>query len=154
MKKIRDEAAPPPGGEYIYVNIEDGVEIRHSQVEVCQRRAKEYRLLNNYPIGSNWQQDFIDNVCSHGRPFTCIDSEPPSVTTRLAAFATAIARWAKQGLPTRTPEEVDGILSTCRACTEYGGETGVLKIICGKCGCSRVKVAMSTEHCPLNPPKW
>lgn len=74
---------------------------------------------------------------------------------------TALAKWVAAGSPVRSPARVKELLAICQACpfmaTRKNGEKW-----CGKCGCPvnnspdarRNKLAMATEACPLDPPRW
>lgn len=82
-------------------------------------------------------------------------------TLRVIRYSTAVARWEMSGRPERTKEEILHIFENiCKPCDYYvpKGEMGQ----CRKCGCAlggsggglTNKIAMATESCPLNPPKW
>ena len=82
---------------------------------------------------------------------------PTTVGETIARYAKAMARWIAAGRPTRTQEQIDAILTThCGPCEHFTNGA------CGKCGCKvnrnpeawRNKLAMGTEACPLDPPKW
>lgn len=81
----------------------------------------------------------------------------PSTIQKAGLYATAIAKWIAAGRPTRTQEQIDAILAEhCGPCEHYSGTA------CKLCGCRinksleawRNKLAMGTESCPLDPPKW
>ena len=81
----------------------------------------------------------------------------PSLVRRLKSYAGAVARWMAAGSPTRDQAEVDRIyLDVCLPCPQFRDGR------CAKCGCAlnrdpnglKNKIAMETEHCPLDPPKW
>lgn len=150
--KFRDVAAGAKGGMYRYKNAEDGFVLEHPNVGELENRAIKYRRTNDYPVGVNWSEDFEANVCENTPPPTCIEAGPPNLAIRAANLAIALGRWASQGFPTRTTEEVEGIMLICKACEHYGGERGLLKIACRKCGCSRKKQSLRSEHCPIG--KW
>ena len=85
--------------------------------------------------------------------------EPPSLVRRAFNYAAAIFNYVRKGRPVVSEKEAARRLAICT-----GGETGspcdwynAEKGVCGhvKCGCPLVrKVVLSTEHCPLSPPKW
>lgn len=71
----------------------------------------------------------------------------------------AVARWVAAGSPGRSQQEIDEVLTICRACDKFTDEG---RPRCKLCGCSvnnkpdglRNKIAMATESCPMKPPKW
>lgn len=80
----------------------------------------------------------------------------PSGVAQAAKFAAALIKWARAGLPTRTPEEIEERLVICQACPHFDGK----QERCRKCGCClggqrsgwRNKLAYATEECPIG--KW
>ena len=82
----------------------------------------------------------------------------PNLVIRGWNYAKAVAKWELAGSPERSQEEINAILEICRKCEEFNAEKGA----CSKCGCNinaqrkalSNKLAMATEHCPLDPPKW
>lgn len=151
MIRIRDESLVK---QWVYRNPEDGFVISHfGDVNATRNKAKIYRRANNYPVGADWNAQFERILCEN-LPVACEDFTPPTAAEQAASLARALYGWAKQGFPTRSNEEVERILAICRDCSEYGGETGPLKIICRLCHCSRRKVYLKSEQCPMKPPKW
>ncbi len=67
-------------------------------------------------------------------------------------------KWELAGKPMRSAERVRQIYhEICKPCPHFGGT------LCNVCGCNIRdslekpafnKLAWSTTHCPLNPPKW
>lgn len=151
MKRIRDTSSPPPGRAWTYIDPETGYRIQHAVYKVVLNEAKKYRQANNLPIGLLFNEQFDQILCENA-PLACLEYEPPSMGQKAVAVGKAFARWAAAGFKTRAPEETERILAICQSCPEYGGETGFLKVICKRCGCSKQKIAFSTEHCPLG--KW
>ena len=70
----------------------------------------------------------------------------PTLTDLLANFTGAMARWASSGFPLVTKETFDARFATCSACEHWAGKT------CRKCGCTKLKLWLATERCPLD--KW
>lgn len=94
----------------------------------------------------------------------CPKYEPapePGLVQLGASYLSAHARWVLAGSPPpRSQERVNELLAICSTCPFlYKGNRGNY---CGKCGCpisgdakaARNKLAMATESCPLNPPRW
>jgi hypothetical protein len=78
-------------------------------------------------------------------------TKPPSLAKRVLTYAQALKAWTTSGMPNRTDDEVQDILTTfCRPCSYYK------KGFCKVCGCrvngSNVplinKIKMATQHCP------
>lgn len=75
-------------------------------------------------------------------------------------YVSAVERWKAAGSPQRTAKEIAAVLAICEACEHF--QRGLLRNSCKVCGCSLNafekglvnKIAMATESCPLNPPKW
>lgn len=79
----------------------------------------------------------------------------PRFVSKTVRYGRALARWIKAGRPSRSSEEICGIYTThCRECDRFDEGR------CGECGCNvnlqtmpmLNKIAMATEHCPLE--KW
>lgn len=77
-------------------------------------------------------------------------------------FLSAIGRWQAAGSPVRSQSRVNELLAICEACPYLAGR-GTDRKHCGKCGCpvngrvdepTKNKLAMATERCPLDPPRW
>lgn len=86
--------------------------------------------------------------------------KPPILSTRFYSYCSAIARWVRAGMPTRTQEQIEQVHQICLDC-EYLLHKHTDKQKCGKCGCNislemskRNKLYLATESCPLDPPKW
>lgn len=83
----------------------------------------------------------------------------PGAMKQATTYALAVAKWELAGKPTRTQEEIDAVLAICESCPFY---TNDKRPRCRRCGCSvnnrpaglANKIAMATESCPLDPPKW
>lgn len=83
----------------------------------------------------------------------------PGVAQQGWTYAKAVARWKSSGSPVRSPERIAEILVICEACPFFIREG---RRRCKLCGCSinkqpdglRNKIAMATESCPDNPPRW
>lgn len=153
MKKVRDNSAVPPGGSFNYRDPETGFELRSHAFHVLRSKAKSYRQLNNLPIGLGWDDQFEEIVCEH-TPRACMDFEPPTLAQKAQSLSRAFVQWAKAGFKVRSEEEAQRILTICRSCDQYGGESGLLKVVCKLCGCSRKKIYMAGQTCPKNPPLW
>lgn len=79
---------------------------------------------------------------------------PPTVGEMARNFAGAIARWTQAGFPTVSREEYQMRAATCDRCEFWNPQAraGLGKCSAPGCGCSRMKVWLSTERCPLG--KW
>jgi hypothetical protein len=153
MKKIRDTSSPPPGRAWTYTDPDSGYVLTHAVYKVLFNEAKKYRQLNHFPVGLLFQEQFDQILCAHA-PGACFEFTPPSLMDKAASLAKAMSNWAKAGFKLRSQEAASRCLDLCRACDHYGGENGVMRVVCKICGCSKKKVAFASEHCPLKPPKW
>jgi hypothetical protein len=76
-------------------------------------------------------------------------AEFPPLTEQAANLAGAVVRSIASGLKRRTPEQQAEIMAICRECPEFSSGR------CRICGCRlKVKIALASESCPLDPPKW
>ncbi len=77
----------------------------------------------------------------------------PTIAGMLANFAAATARWAKAGLPVVADDQFKQRLNLCRNCPKgYWQETarfGLGKCASPGCGCTKLKLWLATEKCPL-----
>jgi hypothetical protein len=82
----------------------------------------------------------------------------PTLAELARNFLAAISSWSAAGFPLRTEAETIRILTVCKgsadgvqpACPEWLGDAMIPR--CRKCGCSRLKLWLETEQCPLK--KW
>lgn len=91
-----------------------------------------------------------------------IPAKEPGLLRLVATRHHAIKQWEAAGKPTRTAEEIKRLFTICLQCP-YLATDRLRGTYCGKCGCpvnvlaakpTANKVAMATEHCPLDPPRW
>lgn len=152
MLKVKDVGRPPKGMQWKYTNPEDGYELSALHFDVLKGKVKKYRVNNNYPIGSDFENQFQINICGNADPNDCEDSEPPTLAKRLLTFANAMSQFAKSGFKLASPELVDERLNICQGCQHFSGIHSVFKVGCTRCGCSSKKANVFTEACPLG--KW
>lgn len=68
------------------------------------------------------------------------------------SFYQSVAKWAKSGFKTASKEKIDERLTVCRGC-EFWQESGNYSLgRCEKCGCTKYKLYLATESCPIG--KW
>lgn len=154
MKQIRDTTLVRLQPPFLFVNPEDGYRISNGRYDLLKRDAKIYRQANNYPIGSEWDSQFDDIVCSNCPAEYCDPFIPPTMLEKATKLTQSLYQWALSGFPVRTEAEVEAILSTCRSCPHYDGENGFLRVVCKLCGCTKKKLYLRTEECPDTPPRW
>jgi hypothetical protein len=103
------------------------------------------------PARAIWRRGAVDELRratleALGRP---VPSQFPPLAKRARNLAGSVARFVAAGGEIATPEERDRRMDICRGCDRFVGG------MCSECGCRLgFKVAMATEHCPLDPPKW
>lgn len=84
----------------------------------------------------------------------------PGLVQKAWNYAKAVTKWKAAGSPERSQPEIDRIMSICEACEHFRGKG--TRPHCNLCGCSlsripdglKSKIAMATESCPLDPPRW
>lgn len=150
MLKVRDNSRVPPH-PYKYRDPDDGTVLESVYYNNLLGKAKEYRRANNYPIGQNFNDQFEQIVCA-SNPEACIEFDEPGPLARSKSLMKALANWTASGFKLRSQEEIDRVMAICRECNFYDGESGILKVVCKVCKCSRKKTAIATEHCPVG--KW
>jgi len=160
MRKIRDNSkGPPPDGLWRWRCPETGLVITNLNFIGLEKAVKKYLKANNYPIGANFEQDLEQNVCANMADSVCEDWEPPSVLEKMSTLARALYQAAKTvHSPLVTPEELQDRRDWCTGnaerprCNFFAGSTNLLRVACGKCGCSGLKLALRSSVCPAN--KW
>lgn len=90
-----------------------------------------------------------DTVASRDEPIAA-----PSMLQRVKNVSSALLRWQQAGRPVRTDEEVAAILAICAPCEFWNphGNLGLGMCRHHKCGCTKSKAKLATEHCPIQ--KW
>lgn len=86
------------------------------------------------------------------------NNKMPGTIAKGVRYSKAMLRWIKAGKPTRTEEQINELLVICKSCDFFNSEANA----CSKCGCNinsqvsglKNKLAMATERCPDNPPRW
>lgn len=155
MKKVRDNASGAIGGYWIWRHSETGHVVRHSNYTGCRNEVRTFLRANNYPIGSNFEQEFEENLCANGAPNLCEEFIPPTLLEKMSTFARALYKAGKQWRePLVTPEVLQERRDICSQCNYFGGSTNLLKVACQRCGCAGISLALASKHCVLPEPKW
>lgn len=149
MQLVANKASVPNGGFFVYRDPDSGLELKHPYYEQLERNARNHRKANNFPLGANWSQQFEDNVCTNTPTAPCHEQ---GIAKKAVQAVLALAKWAKAGMPVVSDEEYTRREGICYACEHFTGKVGLLKIFCKKCGCSKKKLAMASEACPIG--KW
>jgi hypothetical protein len=149
MKKVRDTTLAK---DFTYINPEDGHIIKLPTYVQTKNAARDYRKWNNYPIGSAWNDQFEANTCKNTPGDVCVDFTPPTLAERLETLAKALAAAAADGFSVAPSAEVERRHAICKECNYYGGQRGLFKLACKKCGCSGLKLHLQSSHCPAN--RW
>lgn len=79
-----------------------------------------------------------------------------SFVTKLGRAKRSLLNWKEKGCPMVSREERKRRLSICQGCPYWNEKGNFLFGECTApgCGCTRIKMALATERCPLTPPKW
>lgn len=152
MRKILDTATVPPGGYFFYRDPDSGITIRHPYYLELKKRAKAHRIINDYPLGTNWNDDFDTNVAENTTSAKSVDYKPPTLLEKMSMVSQALYRFAVSGMKVVTDEVFQQRKAICEGCGFYGGENGVLGVACKACGCSKLKLFMAGSVCPKG--KW
>lgn len=152
MRKILDTATVPPGGYFIYLDPDSGYRIAHPYYFELKKQAKSHRAANEYPIGSNWNDDFDTNVAENTLTARSVEYKPPTMLEKMSAVSRALYKFAVGGFKVVSEELWLKRKSICEQCGFYNGESGVLGVACKACGCSRVKNWLTSSACPER--KW
>ena len=154
MKKIINVSLVPNPGYFLYVNPEDGHEIKHGHWHGLLVRVKEYRRINNYPIGLNINEEIEQNVCAHAKEGTCAEFTPPTAAEMAVSLTKALFKAARTGFKVVDNAEYQRRLDICKACNFFSGTHSLLKVHCTSCGCRGLKVSLASSNCPAHPPRW
>lgn len=119
----------------------------------CIAMVNDYCKANGLPPVPQLEKKIIEYICSE-EPNYCVDSEPPTLLQRAKTFSQAAVDWVANGMPVVTHEQYEKRLSICQDCHYWLGQSAVGLGSCRKCGCSGLKLYMSTSVCPDNPPRW
>jgi hypothetical protein len=86
----------------------------------------------------------------------CARVTAPTPAEMAANAARSGARWMAAGLPIVSRSIYRVRLTLCRACPHWsdGARLGLGKCNAPGCGCTKLKLRLATERCPLNPPRW
>lgn len=154
MLSVRNKDNPPRNGQgyYVYVDPDSKLRIALPSFKNLMREAKNHRRINNFPIGSNWNNEFEENVCVNTPGDMCYEKTEMSPLTMLGQFAAALMRQAASGFKVVSPEVAMQRRQICEACEHFSGAYSLMKTSCGKCRCTRLKLSWPSEKCPLN--KW
>ena len=76
--------------------------------------------------------------------------QPPTLLAMATNFAAAMARWHDAGYRTLDTGDVQDRRAICEPCEHWRVALGFAW--CRLCGCSKLKLWLPTEKCPLN--KW
>lgn len=114
-----------------------------------------------------WKKDGAGVRCENcgewrdkARARVCEKNETePGIARKVSNYSKAVEKWIAAGSPMRTQEEIASIFSICEVCPRFTNEG---RPRCKLCGCSVNKspdglwnkIAMATEGCPDNPPRW
>ena len=83
----------------------------------------------------------------------------PEVIRMIKRYLLAQTKWIEAGKPLRSTKQIKDIYAICKQCEHFGKDLFGTK--CKICNCrlhpskKRInKIAMATEICPDNPPRW
>lgn len=127
-------------------------------------KLSEEQLINyftNIQIVNRWKNDSKpEKTPTPEEAYKLVEAieksqpKPPTIKQMTKNFAKATAKWAKSGFKTVTKSEFNERLATCRSCTFWDEKArlGMGKCNHKECGCSKGKLWLKTEKCPIK--KW
>jgi len=161
MQKVKDTSLVMGDG-YRYRHEETGEVQSHPFYAVTEDMVKKYRRANNFPIGTNWEESFEDNLCTNTPKCPCVNADTviQKALNRAKHFAKDMKTWALAGFPIASEEVIAARRQTCEGgngtprCPQWSNRFRQFGFgHCGSCGCSGVlKTAVQTSTCPLG--KW
>ena len=82
------------------------------------------------------------------------DIPPPKISDLVTNFSTAITKWVSAGFPTLDENEFTDRYKICSSCKfwDESARFNLGKCKHTKCGCTKFKIWMRTEKCPIG--KW
>lgn len=96
----------------------------------------------------------VNNNPNMERQMTPDMLEEPSLLELARNFTAALTKWVKAGAPVVSEEVYRERYAICEACEYWKPEARLGLGKCGArgCGCTKLKLWLSTEHCPIG--KW
>lgn len=163
MKELLNPDQTPPGG-WRWKHPETGQVIHAANPHGLFGAVRQFLGNNGFPIPLDINQRIISDLddaiqkdmTERGLPAYALvrDTEPPSLAARIAQFGHSMKQWMADGVPVVSQEEFDRRLVSCHTCQYWGGSSAFGYAACGKCGCSGLKLFLSTSRCPATPPRW
>lgn len=161
MKSIVDTSRVPPGGLFRATVPETGKTFSHPYFAQVKAQVHAHRVANNLPIPVNWEQWIEDQICAATPTCECIEAGTmPGMIPRAVSLARSIGRWVANGAKVVSEAVLNQRLDQCQGNTELGisrcphwnGSRLFGTMQCGKCGCTKLKLYLPTERCPIG--KW
>jgi hypothetical protein len=159
MLRVKDTNTVPPG-YFRYRDPDSKTLLKAPYYSTLRKQAREHRLANNLPIGLLWKDEFDAAVCRE-QPEICYETTAEKDMTaaeKATHFISSMANWVKSGFAVLPQVEYEARRAICRGtdgherCPQWRGENKKKFIACGKCGCTKLKLFLPHEHCPLG--KW
>ena len=160
----KNRSQVPPGGKCRYQDPDTGVVLQHPYYERLKGMAKSHRLDRGLSIPHDWDEWFDQQFCT-ATPQACLEipevkmEKRPGFLEMAKSFTSSMVRWLSQGMPVVPYETFQARYRQCAGdpdgtprCPEFHSFKLFGLARCGRCGCSSVKLHLSTEKCPLG--KW
>lgn len=120
MIKIINPEKVPPGGGFVYTQPESGQQFKHATVMHLTRMVKAHREANNYPIGTNFENEVELAICARN-PQLCKDfAMQPTVQLGLGDIirgTRVLAEFKLKGSPLVPAEVAEHRAAICSNCT-------------------------------------
>lgn len=156
MQKLVNQSEVPPDG-FRYLQQETRTWIRAPDYSNLFVEVREHRKANNLPLGTFWEAEVEDQLCTMLPPGLCKESSPAqrqNVFTRVGweqvvAGTKTLTNWAAKGFVAVEQSLADSRANICSRCYFNVGYSGG----CHSCGQVQ-KLAMTiigTRSTPANP---
>jgi hypothetical protein len=153
----------PPGG-WRWKHPDTGAMIYGAHFGALVDNARSFLKNNNYPpireiedLILEWMDEDIQ-AKAHAKGLPPVPfirrAEGPTMAQQARQFAYSMGQWVKSGMKVVPKETFDERLALCETCHYWRGASAYGFGRCNKCGCSGVKLYLTTSRCPLNPPRW
>lgn len=149
MLRYADRTVTPPGGAYVFTQLESGFRFRQVAFLDLVKEIKDHRKANNFPLGPNFEADVEDASCREMLQMFpnyegCLDETGGRAAYKgrswslsdVRHFLNVMAAWISKGAQFVPQEEAERRAHICIGCPENVQLAACL-------GCSGVSSAVS-----------
>lgn len=150
MIGVVSKSRVPVGGYWKWKCHETNVILKHPYYDELLKLAVKHLNANNFPVGSNFRNDFEANVCQQ-MPESC-EEKRPDLLSKAEQLTHALLKFARSGFKVASDEVVASRYAICQSCEFWIDGGRILTGTCKVCGCGGAKLWLPLENCPKN--KW